>query len=100
MKIGENLTMLFLSIWLILYGLLSLTGIKISMSLLYVLAIITGILLLVSRAKISGSLGIIFLGIWLILTGLFPFLKLDIPYFHMGMNILAICAGTFILLKR
>jgi len=100
MKISENLAILFLSIWLILFGLLSLTGIKIPMSIIYVLGIITGILLLVSKAKLSGNLGRFLLGIWLIVTGLFPFLALDIPYYQIIMNILAICAGVFILLKR
>ena len=100
MKISDNLAMLFLSAWLILFGLFSLTGVKIPMSFIYILGIITGILLLVSKAKISASLGGILLGIWLIVTGLFPFLALDIPYYQMIMNILAICAGVFILLKR
>ena len=100
MKISENLAMLFLSAWLILFGLLSLTGIKIPMSIMYVLGIITGILLLISKAKLSGNLGRFLLGIWLIVTGLFPFIALDIPYFQIIMNILAICTGVFILLKR
>ena len=100
MKIRENLAMLFLSVWLILVGLLSLTGVKIPMSVIYVLGIITGILLLVSKAKISGNLSRFLLGVWLILTGLFPFLVLDIPYFQIIMNILAICTGVLILLKR
>ena len=100
MKISENLAMLFHSAWLILFGLLSLTGIKIPMSIMYVLGIITGILLLISKAKLSGNLGRFLLGIWLIVTGLFPFIALDIPYFQIIMNILAICTGVFILLKR
>ncbi len=100
MKIFENLGTLFLGIWLFLSSLLSLTGIKIPMNFIYLLGVITGIMLLVSKAKLSGSLGKVILGIWLLIQGLVPFFELKIPYIGILMSLLAICAGILILLKR
>lgn len=100
MKTIESIGMLLLGIWLILFGLLVITGIKIPINLIYLLAIITGILLLVSKARISGSIGVILLGIWLVLKGLLPFINIEIPQVSIILSLLAICTGIFIILKR
>ena len=48
----------------------------------------------------TRNLGMLLLGIWLVITGLMPFLH--IPFANMGLilSVLAIAAGSFILLGR
>lgn len=102
MKLSQNLGTLLLAIWLIITGLISLLNIHIALlsNLLPLIALITGILLILGSAKFPKSLGVLLLAVWLILKGLSPFLSVHIPYFDYLVNILAIVAGILILLRR
>jgi len=50
--------------------------------------------------KLNKNIGMLLLGIWLILGGLIPLLNLSFSGLGMLMAILAIAAGTFILLEK
>lgn len=51
-------------------------------------------------AKLTKNIGMLLLGIWLILSGLIPLLNLGFSGLGTIMAILAIAAGTCILLGR
>jgi hypothetical protein len=48
----------------------------------------------------TNNIGMLLLAIWLILTGVLPFLRLNVAGLGMVLNVLAIVAGVFILLRR
>lgn len=50
--------------------------------------------------KITKNLGFLLLGIWLILTGLLQVMDIPIPEIGMILSILAIAAGTMIVLNK
>jgi len=50
--------------------------------------------------KITKNIGMLLLGIWLILTGLIPLLHLSFSALGTVMAVLAIAAGTLLLLGR
>lgn len=101
MKWSESLGMLLLGIWLILVGILSLFNIHIALfsRLLPLLMIVAGVLIILGSAKAPKGLGMWFLAIYLILRGLAPFIS-GIPYLGYLLDLLAILAGIFILLKK
>ena len=48
----------------------------------------------------TKNLGMLLLGIWLILTGLLPFLHITFANMGMILSVLAVAAGSLILLNR
>jgi hypothetical protein len=102
MKISDNLGTLFLGVWLVFTGFLSLLNLHIPIlaNLLPLVALVAGLLILLGSAKLTKSLGFILLGIWLILKGLSPFLYIRIPYFGFLIDFLGVVAGILILLRR
>jgi hypothetical protein len=91
-----------LSIWLILTGLLPLLNLSFAESgtVLAVLAIATGILLILGERKtrFRGNLGNLLLSIWLIAQGLFSLLNVNFTGRGIVMALLAIAAGILLLL--
>jgi hypothetical protein len=102
MKLSQNLASLFLGIWLIASGLMSLTDIHVPVlaNIIPLIAIITGLLIILGSPELPKSLGFILLGIWLVLHGMMPFLYVNIPYFNYLVDIVAVAAGILILLRR
>lgn len=49
--------------------------------------------------RLTDNLGLLLLGIWLILTGLLPLINLNIPAISLILNLLAVAAGVFLLLR-
>lgn len=102
MKISDNLGTLFLGVWLVSTGSLSLLNLHVPIlaNLIPLVALVAGLLILLGSVKPTKSLGFVFLGIWLILKGLTPFLYIRIPYFGFLIDFLGIVAGILILLRR
>lgn len=48
----------------------------------------------------TKNLGMLLLGIWLIITGLLPFLHITFANMGMILSVLAVAAGSLILLDR
>jgi hypothetical protein len=103
-RLNNNLGMLLLGIYLILWGVLPLLSISFPSSdlILYLLAIAAGVLFLLNRRGRTWrkNLGMLLLSIWLILTGLLPLLSIGFPPLGTLMAILAIAAGVLLLLRR
>jgi hypothetical protein len=103
-RLNNNLGMLLLGIYLILWGALPLLSIGFPSSdlILDLLAIAAGVLLLLNRRGRTwrNNLGMLLLSIWLILTGLLPLLSISFPAAGTLMAILAIAAGILLLLRR
>ena len=93
-----------LSVWLILTGLLPLLNLSFAGSgtVLTVLALVSGILLILgeSKAKFRGSVGILLLSIWLIAQAVFSLLNLNFTGRGIVMAVLAVAAGILLLLGR
>ena len=102
MKLSENLGSLFLGIWLIVSGLLSLLDMHLPVlaNILPLIAVVTGLLIIMGSPELPKSLGFILLGVWLVLHGLSPFIYVDIPYFSYIVDVVAVAAGILILLRR
>jgi len=102
MKLSDNLGAIFLGVWLALTGLVSLLNLYIPIlaNLLPLMALVSGILILLGSPKFSKSLGFILLGVWLVLKGLSPFLYIRIPYWGVFIDLLAVAAGILVLIKR
>jgi Na+/phosphate symporter len=103
MKRREQLGTIFLAIWLILSGLVSLLSLDIPQggTILAVLALVTGILLIAEiRSAVGRNLGRLLLGIYLILLGLIPILNLTLPGDMIILAVLASAAGILLLLGR
>jgi hypothetical protein len=104
MKSSGYLGMILLSIWLIATGLLAL--VKFSLPgggvLLAILALAAGILLLLgsSRTKLAHNLGPFLLSIWLVVQGALELLRISFPQSGLVMAVLALAAGTLMLLRR
>ncbi len=100
----ERLGMIFLSVWLILVGLMPFVGMgfPFSSEIVIILAILAGIFLLIGmRGKKSfARIGLILLAIWLIASAVIPALGLTIPAGGLLLAILGIVAGVFILIGR
>jgi hypothetical protein len=101
MKTWANI---LLSIWLILTGLVRLGGIRFSGSviILAVLAVVTGVLLLLAdRAESSWpKIGNMLLGIWLLANGLMPLLHIRFVGSGIVLAVLSIAAGVVLLIRR
>ena len=50
--------------------------------------------------KVTRNIGMLLLAVWLILTGLLPLLNLGFSGLGTAMAVLAIAAGTFIVIGR
>ena len=102
MKLSDNIGTIFLGIWLALTGLVSLLNLYIPVlaNFLPLVALVSGILILLGSPKLNKSLGLILLGVWLVLKGLSPFLYIRIPYWGVLVDLLAVGAGILILIKR
>jgi len=102
MKKYLKLGYLLLAVWLIATGAMDLLGIghPILTLALQVLAIITGIVILVELGKMNWHerLGMIFLAVWLILVGLMPFVGMRLPLASEVAIVLAILAGVLLLI--
>ena len=100
----RNIGMVLLAIWLILYGVIPLVGIRIPSGdlILAILAVAAGVLILLGQRKyhIRGNLGILLLAIWLILVGLLQLINFSFPASGMVTAILAIAAGILLLIRR
>jgi hypothetical protein len=102
MNVVKAIATLLLALWLILTGISPFLKIQIPQIDLLVplLALTAGIFILISSEKPSGTIGLALLGIYLLLNGLIPFLKFKIPGGIIGVSLLAIVCGIFLLLKR
>jgi hypothetical protein len=100
----RNIGNILLAVWLILVGLLPLLNLSFPGSdyVIPVLAIITGVFLLIGRGRVrlSRNLGLLLLSIWLILYGLIPLLKIGFPAAGVVLGLIAIAAGVLLLLNR
>ena len=101
MKKYLKLGYLLLAIWLIVTGALELLGIghPILMLALQILAIVTGIIILIELGSMNWPerLGMIFLAVWLILVGLMPLVGMRMPFASEITIVLAILAGVLLL---
>lgn len=102
MKISEQLAMVCLGAWLILFNLQNLLhrALPVVGPLLPVLAIVAGILILLSAKGMNRSLGGILLACWLILKAAWPHLPIDFKGFSTVLHLLGFSAGVLLLLKR
>ena len=102
MKVSEKFGTVLLGIWLILTGLFSLLPIYIPtvVDVLPLVALVAGILLLITSASLPRSLGVWFLAVWLILKGLMPYLLISVPKPGILIDILAVVAGVLILVRK
>ena len=100
----KNLGMILLAVWLIIFGVVSLTGFDFPASdiVMALIAIIAGILLLVNRRRIrsAGKYGVILLGIWLILNGFLPLININFPAGEVILAAMAALTGVLLLLRR
>ena len=102
MKASETLATVFLGVWLILGGLLPLLGLNSPLisKILFLLAIVTGLLLLFGKVSFNSKLGVVCLGLWLIVKAILPYVDLSIPFIYMLLNLLGLVSGILILLGR
>ena len=93
-----------LAIYLIASGLLPLFKVNLPSAslILSILAIATGVLLLLGGAQVRlpRNLGVVLLAIWLILAGILPLLNLTFPSQDLILALLGIAAGILLLLRR
>jgi hypothetical protein len=103
-----NLGIVLLAVWLILMALLALLNASFpgSALVLNILALAAGIFLLFNRAGRGprrgwpDNLGIILLAVWLILMALVSLLGATLPGIGIVLNVLALAAGIFLLVRR
>jgi len=102
MNIVSYLTTLFLSLWLILTGVLFFIKFKIPYIavILPALAVASGILLLITGEKPSGRFGLLLLGIYLLISGIMPYVKITVPGLQIILPLLAAVSGVLILLRK
>ena len=102
MKVSETFGTALLGVWLILTGLISLLPIYIPIvvDVLPLVALIAGILLLITSASLPRSFGVFLLALWLILKGLMPYLLVRVPNPGILTDILAVVAGVLILVRK
>jgi len=102
MKVTEQIGLVLLGAWLILINLQYLLHrtLPVVAPLLPVLAIVAGVMILLSAKGMNRSLGSIFLACWLILKAAWPHLPIDFQGFNILLHLLGFVAGVLILLKR
>jgi hypothetical protein len=95
---------LLLAIWLVVTGLVALTGLSFAGLgvVLSLLAIAAGVLLLIegSPRRLTQNLGILLLAAWLILGGVITLLDFSFPAGSTLLALLAIAAGVVLILRR
>ncbi len=93
-----------LGAWLVLTGLIALTdfNFRSSVQILAIVAVVTGILLLLAdrSEKISERAADLVLGIWLILMGLIPLFQVRFRGSHAVLEVLAVAAGVLVLIRK
>ncbi len=102
MKVSEQLAVIFLGIWLIVGGITNLLhrGIPVLSEILPLLALVTGILLLISGASLKKNLGLILLAVWLIMKGLWPYIPYEVSVYGTVLHLLAVVSGVLILVRK
>lgn len=107
MRERSKLGLILMGLWLILTGLIDVTGIAFTASdtVLQILALIAGVSILVDWLRLGSvmqptrALGMSLLGAWLILSSLLPLLALaDIAAMNTIWALLAILVGVLLLL--
>jgi FtsH-binding integral membrane protein len=95
---------LLLAIWLVVSGLVDLTGLSFAGLgiVLALLAIAAGVLLVIEGRprRLTQNLGILLLAIWLILSGVIALLEFSFPASGTLMALLAIAAGVVLILRH
>ncbi len=102
MKLNQSLSVILLSIWLILTGVLTLLNIPFAAEgrlILALLALVAGLFLLVRPAHLPRSLGSLLLAIWLILSSLLALTGPVFPSQDLILALVAIAAGVLLLLS-
>ncbi|MDD5369127.1 MAG: hypothetical protein PHQ40_08580 [Anaerolineaceae bacterium] len=104
MKTINNFGLIVFAVWVIAKGIIELFRLNIpSMGLILpILAIFAGVLLLlrIRDSKAVINLGFLFLSVWLILTGTVPLLGVTFPEMAIGMAVLGLAAGVFLLIGQ
>lgn len=107
MREQSKLGLILMGLWLILTGLIQVTGITFTASerVLQILALVAGVSILVDWLRLGSvmqptrALGMSMLGAWLILSSLLPLLELaDVSLMNTIWALLAILAGIVLLL--
>ena len=107
MREQSKLGLILLGLWLILTGLIQVTGVAFTASerVLQILALVAGVSILVDWMRLGSvmqptrALGMSVLGVWLILSSLLPLLELaDVSLMNTIWALLAILAGIVLLL--
>jgi len=102
MKLTKSLGMILLGVFLIVHGLQFLLAIRVPQVILPILAIVTGLVVLLLdsslRMRPARSLGIILLSIWLIAHGLVSLFTVGVPRIHEIMSFFTLVTGFVILL--
>lgn len=101
MSVNKNLGLLLLGIWLIAVGVVSLLGIggQVVGIILDILAIATGVVILIVWRNWPARIGMILLAVWLILSALLSLLAISFPASGIILAALAIAAGVVILIE-
>jgi hypothetical protein len=101
MKTWANI---LVGVWLVLNGLVSLGGIRVSGSgtILAVLAVVAGVLFLLAdrSEKLWSRMGQLLLGLWLVASGLIPILHIRFDGIGIVLAVLSVAAGVLILIRR
>jgi hypothetical protein len=102
MKLTRNLGVILLGIFLIVHGLQFLLTINIPQAVLPVLAIVTGIVVLLFHSSLrirpTRSLGMILVSIWLIAHGLVSLFTVNVPRIHEIMSLFTLITGLVMML--
>ena len=107
MKSDGKLGLILMALWLILTGLIEVTGVAFAASelVLQILALVAGVSILVDWMRLGSvmqptrALGMSMLGVWLMLSSLLPLLELaDVSLMNTIWALLALLAGVVLLL--
>jgi hypothetical protein len=102
MKVSDYLGFFLLGCWLILFNLQNILhkSLPLLTELLPVLAIVAGVLILLSKASLNKHLGVIFLAVWLILKGLWGHLPVPINGYIIILHLTGLLAGVLLLIRK
>jgi hypothetical protein len=102
MKPTKNLGMILLGIFLIVHGLQFLLTIGVPRAVLPILAIVTGVVVLLFdtslRMRPVRSLGMILVSLWLVAHGLVSLFTVNVPRIHEVMSLFTLVTGVVVLL--
>ena len=101
MKLVDNIAIFLLSVWLIVWGALSVFVIPVRNIEIYfaALSIAAGVMLFfrLNNSKPYVNVGMLLLCLWLILLGVLPLLNIDFPGSEFVLTFLAVAAAVFFL---